>query len=688
MPALPQFFDMAPLLQPPGGHAQPAPLTLGPNWQPNDTRLLFLSASGQHDKGATSSMMPMGEDPPTGFSSAYTMAPGQLTEGVYYKTIATGDVDSSVRWPKPKSGWRHFVWATLTARGLDPTIAPVGGHLAVTHVAGSGVATVSSVTVPAAGYMIFCLGTVPDPGSGGVWPAWSVAMNVPTGWTHMVATEKSGITFDQWDTNPNIMVIGKAYASAGSTGSVVVPVGLGGPAFAGLYCFVRAAPDASSTGGTASSASTATAGSSSSGISPTSVSGPALSKSTATPGYNPLYGQRIDLEKVLDGSPVTASAVRWSVTVPAGATFTVETSINNGASWDVATNNRPIPRLRERDTTTRSVWSRITMSRPNTGIGLPDLASIEFDISVDRGVDEVVPCGHGVIERVTTKATGGTGGGGGSGGGGGVVARGGGSVGGAANIRIHAADLASLIRLAKWEQPFTLGAGIAVEDAIKAMVLDRLPGHTAFRLCSTGAVIESLLVFGVDQGGDPLDDIRGVAQARGFECFFDSAGVFVLQPIPDPRVAVPVREFDQSVDPVITEVQQELDLSKIFNFVIVKGDSTSSKNAFNAFAINNDPNLRTSVQNIGKRVERLTFQLNTQDKCQLAADTTLLNSLGLSDTVTVTIPPDPSLECGDAIRIVEAITGVSAIYVTQQIPHLPMSPVEGQQLVCFRQTSS
>lgn len=43
--------------------------------------------------------------------------------------------------------------------------------------------------------------------------------------------------------NGHIMVIARTYASSGSTGSVVVPVGAGGPAFAGLWCFVQPAQE-------------------------------------------------------------------------------------------------------------------------------------------------------------------------------------------------------------------------------------------------------------------------------------------------------------------------------------------------------------------------------------------------------------------------------------------------------------
>lgn len=240
------FFDMAVSTTPPAGHLEPLPLTLGPNRQPNDVRLFLISASGSGS--STTLMMQMNPDAPTGFTAAYSLNPGVETEGVYYRRILASDVDTSVNWVKPP-GWRHFMLSTLTVRGVSPTAAPTGGRLKVAYTGGAATATVSSVTVPTAGTMLFFIGTVPDPGDG--WASWAVSMGAPTGWTNLVATDKSGTTFYAFDDNPGLMVVAKSYTTSGSTGSVSVPVALGQPAFAGLYMFLQPAVDVSGTIGAA-----------------------------------------------------------------------------------------------------------------------------------------------------------------------------------------------------------------------------------------------------------------------------------------------------------------------------------------------------------------------------------------------------------------------------------------------------
>jgi hypothetical protein len=246
MPAQPQFFDMSVSVTPPGGYAEPLPITLGPNWLPNDVRIAFVTGSGSDAGSDTELEMIMTPDPPTGFASAYTRFPGHETHGVYSRRMAFGDSDTSVSWVKPAS-WRHFMFGLITARGLDPSSSITAGPLSFSQTEGDSQVVVSSVSVPSAGTMVFFAGSVPLPSGGSGWPAWAVAMGVPTGWTPLVATDKSGINFYSYDTNPSIVAVAKNFASTGSTGSVAIPTALGAPAYTGLYAFLTPAPDVSVT---------------------------------------------------------------------------------------------------------------------------------------------------------------------------------------------------------------------------------------------------------------------------------------------------------------------------------------------------------------------------------------------------------------------------------------------------------
>jgi hypothetical protein len=216
---------------------------LGANWQPNDIRFLFIcaEASGSPgDSGSTATPIAMFPSTPTGFTAAYNLNPGFETKGVFYRRLVAGDTDTYVYFPKP-AGWREYMFATITARGVDPGTAPIAGAVTPSYTGGDTNISVASVTVPAAGTMVFFLGTLPDPGGG--QPGWAVSTGVPTGWTPIVATDKSGTTYYPTDPNPSLNLVGKSYSTSGSTGAVLFPAVNGAPAMAGMYMFVQPAPD-------------------------------------------------------------------------------------------------------------------------------------------------------------------------------------------------------------------------------------------------------------------------------------------------------------------------------------------------------------------------------------------------------------------------------------------------------------
>lgn len=262
MPASLQFFDMSVTVSAPKGHREPLPITLGPNWQPNDYRVVFVSGSAGQSVGSTGvagSEMKMTSDPPTTFTTAYALNITHETHGVYYRKLQAGDNSQFVSWPKPTQ-WRHFMFGLVTVRGVDPSSSVTAGTLSGWRGGANGIsytiadsttsATVGSVAVPSAGTMVFFLGSVAAPGML-AWPNSPVALGCPTGWTNLVATANSGDTFFVYDQNPSIVTVAKTYGASGSTGSVEFPAGKGGPAFAGLYVFLAHAPDVSVTVGAA-----------------------------------------------------------------------------------------------------------------------------------------------------------------------------------------------------------------------------------------------------------------------------------------------------------------------------------------------------------------------------------------------------------------------------------------------------
>jgi hypothetical protein len=420
---------------------------------------------------------------------------------------------------------------------------------------------------------------------------------------------------------------------------------------------------------------------------------PVVETDAGAPVYGELYGYWVSDELVLPGTPVTGSVIRWSASVPAGTSLTVYTSINGGASWDLATNDALIPRLQSGDAVTRSVIAKAVLTRPTVGATSPSLTSLELQVSCDSSTDELVSIAYGMVDKVTVHAVGGTNSiysSTGAVSSRAVTSRGGGPYGSGTTITVHAIDLSLAIKRNVWQQPYTVPGGtITYGDAVKAMVLDRLPSQTKFSIATTTEVVPEIVIFGTTQGGDPWKDIRGMAQAIGYECFFDPEGVFVFQAVPDPRYGIPVWVFDEDMNPLVAEAQREFGSDQTFNDIVVIGQSTSSANAVSAEAMDLDPSSVTYVLGpYGRVSQRLTFPLvTTQSAAQAAATATLYNSIGGSDTVTITCVPHPALVPGDIVKINCSDVRANGTYMINSMT-TSLSPADPQQLVCFRQSTT
>lgn len=677
------FFDMTITKQVPA-FAVPLPVTLGPNWQPGDVRLFLQLCQ------LTGSSVDYSLTPP-GYTAFYTGPP--VGARFCYRRLVAGDADTFVQYTNVAPFNGSFAILQATVRGAAPSSAPACvnfsqlGPLPSQSSTGGSMSGVAFSVPVGAGlvWMNNWFGNTPN-ATGCTWGA-------PAGWSNLVATDGSGAQYTPFGAQASSALFAKAFSSAGSTGAFSVQYGAELAAqnyFAAMT--LTAASDVSGTGGSATAAATsanATGGATNVVV---ASGGNATAVATSGTAFNPVGGYWISDPLTLPGDPVTGSVIRWASSVPSGASVTVETSINNGASWDTATNNRSVSRLQPGDTITRGVLVRITLTRILPTDPAPTVSYLEMQVSTDSGTDELVPIGHGMIDKVTTKTVGGSTGGGSTTSGVGssaVTSKGGGQTGGGTNIKIHVTDMSRSIKRNVWQMPYVVPKGTNYGDAVRLMVLDRLPSQTEFAISTTTRSLDTALVYGMDQGGDPWQDIREVAMAIGFECYFDPRGVFVFRPVPDPRIGEPVFVFDEDFNPIVAEATKELSGEQTFNDVVVTGQGSSSQNPVSAEAFDNDPASRTYILgDYGRVTQRLTFNnVTTVDQAQDVAEATLFNSLGAAETVTITCVPHPALEPGDVVKIKVSNVKVDGTYMINSMT-TPMSPAEAQQLVCFRQSTN
>src|SRR5882757_6770124 len=151
MPAKISFFDMS-ILAIPSGPYIPLPVTLGPNWQPNDLRIFLQIAAGSNP--------PTGTVTPPGFTAIATAsASSTQIANISYRRLVAGDTDTFIQYAVPSST-SYSSLALVTARGASPTVNPTAAYVtspALTLPSSSstgGSVTVTTLPVAAAGALL------------------------------------------------------------------------------------------------------------------------------------------------------------------------------------------------------------------------------------------------------------------------------------------------------------------------------------------------------------------------------------------------------------------------------------------------------------------------------------------------------------------------------------------------------
>lgn len=642
------------------------PFTVGSNFNPGDIRFAFVgfyNGGGSAYSAATA---------PAGWTRIAQATTGSVNYAAVFASILT-NTSVDVNFSAVGACW----WSLITARYADTTQSVWPGHFST----GPGSITTVSFSVNAKSDVVYfwAQGPSTDPG----------AIKTPTGWTTLTATDNSGDNYDNTSTDSGCLLAAQSFASGSGTIAPVTPTHVGSGYGEWIGVQINLAPDVTVTVGTAvTETDTANAATPSLLSKVTFPVQTALSEfDTAGQVFSPLTGIHTRNPLILPGDPVSASRVSWDSTVYAvGSTVIVQTSIDNGLTWQDATQNGPVPNLPADNTTIKSVLSRAILTRAAVTDQSPSVHSLEVSVACDGSVDEMVSLGVFLIEEVEINLVGGTSGGSGgsSGGGDGITGDGGGNSGGGLTLSISGTDLSLIISRKAWTDVYYLPYGTRYDEGIMAIIQDRKP-DTVFNFISTEHTTPQL-IFGTEQGNDPWQDVLDLAQAIGCELFFDANGICTLRPVPDPTQGDAVWEFNDGMSPTVVAVDRVLNDQTTYNYIVVTGETTSSETPVYAIAQDDNPSSPTYTGgDYGiKPYYWQSPEVLTTDQAQQAADALLRLSLGAADNTTVTVVPMPALEPGDIVAVNVAETKNNGNYLVNSMT-TSVSAAEAQGLTVYRQ---
>lgn len=402
----------------------------------------------------------------------------------------------------------------------------------------------------------------------------------------------------------------------------------------------------------------------------------------------PVIGHWNAPAKGIPAGPIGGSLVFWRVTLPGKSTILVETSVDNGASWQVATNGAPVPRLPNNSSVAKAVLTRVTMTRSYGADPTPRLHQLEIRLGIDDTRDELCPLGVFTLNDTVI-----------SDGGGGFDQSGGGTstttaitnnssnqIGGQGGleIEISGSDLSRKISRNLWDKTYVINAGTNYGDAIKAVITDRLPG-TVFNFVSTDKLTPRLF-FGEQSSNDPWQDAMDMAESIGCWLFFDARGICVMREEPDPDIDPAVWTFRDTANPVITQLSRKITDQDTYNYVIVTGESSANDVPARGTAIDDDPSSPTYYLGpYGTVTYRVTTPLVSDDNQAFTmAQALLRRKKGATETVEMDVVPNSALEPGDVVGVERTLSKITGRFSLDGYS-IPLAAEQTMHLVTRRQ---
>lgn len=249
------------------------------------------------------------------------------------------------------------------------------------------------------------------------------------------------------------------------------------------------------------------------------------------------------------------------------------------------------------------------------------------------------------------------------------------SSGSAVRIAVDGYDRARTVSKSKLTDEYGILSGTNVKDAIKYLILSRLPTLTtssAFEAYVTTATTGTLVL---KTGDDPWQFARGLArEALSADLFFDNDGNLTLVDIVDPSQAAAVWTYAEGVEAMILSANKRYHDEATYNHVVVSGEHPDFP-PIRAEARDDNPSSPTYY--LGRFgdvvVHRYSQFIYTQAQGDSYAAAELNKGLGIEEEVHFTSVVHPGHDVDDIVAVVESKAKIGANYVLDSLT-IPLVP--------------
>lgn len=236
--------------------------------------------------------------------------------------------------------------------------------------------------------------------------------------------------------------------------------------------------------------------------------------------------------------------------------------------------------------------------------------------------------------------------------------------------------------MSSFPAPYTIPTGTDVVTAITGLLTISVPGSRLVTNFQTSTAY-TLPATTFDQSASIGDAATQVAASVGLQFFADPMGTFVfddqpttadppvltLQPAPNTALLRPTKHIGEQV-------------GQMYNAVVFTGEGGSTT-PVQGYAEDDDPTSLTYVGRVGVRPFFDSSPLvTTTDQANAAALMTLRAMLGVSQQLVVPILPNPALESGDVVTVIDSQQSINENAIVDTFTVNLRASAGTQQLNC------
>jgi hypothetical protein len=245
------------------------------------------------------------------------------------------------------------------------------------------------------------------------------------------------------------------------------------------------------------------------------------------------------------------------------------------------------------------------------------------------------------------------------------------TTGGDSAFQVTVADLSAKVAQARFDRPTQTVAGATVVAEIRRLITETIPGATV-----TDRTGSTMIAAVLDMERERwADGVERLADALAAEVFADPTGSFVIRPQPT-LADEPVWTVNTGDAGTVVGLDEKLTRDTTYNRVVASGQRTDGTPPVYAVADDTDPTSPTYIGGpFGIRTRYYVSPLlTTVLQCSTAAAGLLARTIGMHGTIDLDVIPNPALDAGDVLRLVDGATTSVHIIDTVTIPLDPRTP--------------